>query len=65
MKKDKSEKISFICYLIASVCFYISGILDIINKDDNWVIGLCLGSAFLCLSTTHLNKNDDKSKKDK
>lgn len=53
MKKDKSEKINFICYLIASACFYISGILDIINKDDNWVTGLCL-------STTHSNKNNDK-----
>lgn len=65
MKNDKSEKISFICYLVASICFYISGILGIINKEDKWIIGLCLGSAFLCLSTTYLNKNDDKSKKDK
>ena len=29
------------------------------------VVHLCLGSAFLCLSSTHLNKekNDDKNKK--
>lgn len=62
MKKD--DKVSFICYLIAAICFYISGIIGIINKDgSNWVVDLCLGSAFLCLSTTHLNK--DKNKKDK
>ena len=49
MKKDKSEKISFICFLVASICFYISGIIGIISKDEsNWVVNLCLGSAFLC-----------------
>ena len=31
MKKDKSEKISFICFLVASICFYISGIIGINN----------------------------------
>ena len=37
MKKDKREKISFVCYLVASVCFYISGIIGIFNKDgSNW-----------------------------
>ena len=60
----KQEKISFICYLIASICFYISAILDIINKEDNWVIGLCLGTAFLCLSSTHLSKDKGKDKED-
>lgn len=63
MKKEKQERIGFICYIIASICFYISAILDIINKDDNWFIGLCLGSAFLCLSSTQLNK--DKNNKQK
>lgn len=61
MKKDKSEKISFICFLVSSICFYISGIIGIISKDEsNWVVNLCLGSAFLCLSTTHLNKDKKK-----
>lgn len=61
MKNDKSEKISFICFLIASICFYISGIMEIISKDgSNWIVDLCLGSAFLCLSTTHLNKDNKK-----
>ena len=62
--KMKKEKISFICYLIASICFYISAVLDIINKEDNWVIGLCLGTVFLCLSSTHLSKDKGKDKED-
>lgn len=61
----KKEKISFICCLIASLCFYINAILDIINKDDNWVIGLCLGTAFLCLLGTDWNKSQSKAKKKK
>lgn len=61
MKKDKSEKISFICFLVASICFYISGIIAIMSKDgSHGVISLCFGSAFLCLSTTHLNKYKNK-----
>ncbi len=63
MKKNNKEKLSFICYLVASICFYISSIIEIISKDRNWVVNLCLGSAFLCLSTTHLNK--DKNGKSK
>lgn len=64
MNNDKKEKITFICYLIASICFYISAIIGIFSKtDSNWVVNLCLGSTFLCLSTTHLNK--DKNDKDK
>lgn len=63
MNKNKKEKITFICYLIASICFYISAIIGIFSKSSNWVVNLCLGSAFLCLSTTHLNKDkNDKNK---
>lgn len=63
-QKNNKEKITFICFLIASICFYISAIINIISKDgSNWVVNLCLGSAFLCLSTTHLNK--DKNNKGK
>ncbi len=69
MKKEQEnnkEKIAFICFLIASICFYITAIISIVSKDgNNWIVNLCLGSAFLCLSTTHLNKNEDKDKKDK
>lgn len=64
MRVRQREIICFICYLIASICFYVSGIIDIINKNgSNWVVNLCLGSAFLCLSSIHLNKNEDKKDK--
>ena len=59
MKKEKREKITFVCFLTASICYYVSAIIGIFSKDNsNWVVNLCLGSAFLCLSTTHLNKNN-------
>ena len=52
-QKNNKNKIAFVCFLIASICFYISAIIDIINKDgSNWAVNLCLGSTFLCLSTT-------------
>lgn len=58
MKKEQREKLAFICFLTASICYYISGIIGLFAKNNsNWIINLCLGSAFLCLSTTHLNKN--------
>lgn len=64
MEKDKREKICFVCLLAASICFYIISIMNFIDKDTAAaVIFLCLGSSFLCLSTTHLNKND-KNKED-
>ncbi len=62
-QKDNKEKITFICFLVASICFYISAIFCFISEttdNSRGVINLCLGSAFLCLSTTHLNKNQDK-----
>ena len=65
MKKDKREKICFLCFLAASICYYIISIVNFIDKNTNTaVIFLCLGSSFLGLSTTHLNKND-KNNKDK
>ncbi len=63
MKKDKREKISFVCFLTASICFYISAIfcfMSATTENSKGVVNLCLGSAFLCLSTTHLNKKEDK-----
>ncbi len=63
MKKDKREKISFVCFLTASICFYISAIFCFMSEttdNSTGVVNLCLGSAFLCLSTTHLNKKEDK-----
>lgn len=59
MKKDKREKISFICFLAVSICYYTVSIVNFIDKNNTTaLIFLCLGSSFLCLSTTHLNKND-------
>lgn len=64
MKNEKQERIGFICCLIASICFYISAILDMIKKDDNWFIGLSLGSAFLAIGcgvySEYKKKNNKK-----
>lgn len=65
-QKNNKEKVTFICFLIASICFYISAIIGIVSKDEsNWVVNLCLGSAFLCLSTVYLSKDGDKNNKGK
>lgn len=66
MNKEKREKICFACFLAASICFYIVSVVNFIDKNNTTaVIFLCLGSSFLCLSTTHLNKKDDKNNKGK
>lgn len=57
--KKISDKITFIFFLAASICFYVCGIIGIFSKNSFWVVHLCLGSAFLCLSTTYLNKNKE------
>lgn len=62
MKKEKREKISFVCFLTASICFYIISIMNFIGKNTSTAVTfLCLGASFLCLSFTHFNK--DKSNK--
>ncbi len=54
----KKEKISFICFLVASICYFIVGILNFIDKDNNTaLIFLCLGLSNLCLAFTYLNKD--------
>ena len=58
----KEDKITFICTLVASICFYISAIIDLVNNDKNWVVGLCLGTAFLCSSSANWNENKSKDK---
>ncbi len=67
-QKDNKEKITFICFLAASICFYISAIFCFISETADTtrgIVNLCLGSAFLCLSSTHLNKDkrNDKNQK--
>lgn len=64
-KKNNNDRIAHICFLVSSICFYISAIIGIVSKDgSNWVVNLCLGSTFLCLSTTYLNKDEDKNDKE-
>lgn len=60
----KKEKICFICYIIASICFYLSALIGICSHNGgNWVVNLCLGSAFLCLASTHREKKEEKKTK--
>lgn len=61
--KNKKEKVNFICFIIASICFYFVSIMNFIDKNiSTAVIFLCLGSSFLCLASTHLNKDENNKK---
>lgn len=43
-QKDKKEKIDFICFLVASIIFYIVSIINFIDKNTSTgVVSLCLG----------------------
>lgn len=62
MKKEKREKVSFVGFLTASIIYFIGSILNFIDKNTSTgVMFLCLGFSFLCLATTHLDK--DKNNK--
>lgn len=55
MKKDM---ISFICFLAASICYFIVSIVNFIVKNNITALAfLYLGFSFLCLSFTHLIKD--------
>ena len=57
-QKNNKEKINFILFLIASICFYIVAIINFIdNNISTAVTFFCVGSVFLCLSFTHLDKD--------
>lgn len=59
---NKNDKISFVSFLIAAICFYALSVMNFANKDTSTaVVFLCVGSALFCTSTTYLNKG----KKDK
>ncbi len=63
MKKE--SKITFILYIIASVCFFVSAILGFIDKSSMAVTQFCLGACFLCLSSVHYEKyKKSKEKQD-
>lgn len=58
MDKVKKESVCFLCFLVASICYYIASLINLTNKNTTLaIIFLCLGSSSLCLSTTHLNKS--------
>lgn len=40
MKKEKLNKVSFVCFLTASICFYISAIFSFMNKTTDVIIGV-------------------------
>lgn len=62
--KLHEEKIAGICYLLASACFYLSAVMGFFGTDaGNEAVNLCLGSAFLCLASTHWSKSRDKDNK--
>lgn len=62
--KLHEEKITGICYLLASISFYLSAVMDFTGTDGgNGTVHLCLGSAFLCISFIHLNRDKDKNGK--
>ena len=63
MKKEKREKVSFVGFLTASICYFIGAILNFIDKNiGTAVMFLCLGFSFLCLAFTHLDKEKSKDK---
>ena len=57
-KKNKKKKIRCICFLLASICFFIVSIVNFMDKNTTPAIPyLLLGISFLVLSTTNLRKN--------
>lgn len=59
-QQSKSERIAFICFMIAAICYYISAAISIAEKSDSAAMNICLGSAFLCISLSYIGKNKDK-----
>lgn len=56
----KKQKICFICFLIAAICYFITALINFIDGDTSKaVVFLCLGSSFLCLSTVHWKKTGE------
>lgn len=64
-QQSKSERIAFICFMIAAVCYYINAAISIAEKNDSVVTNICLGSAFLCISLSYIGKyKNNKDKED-
>lgn len=62
--KLHKEKMTGYCFLLISICYYLSAMMGFFGTDaGNEVVNLCLGSAFLCLSSAHLSKGGEKDGK--
>lgn len=54
---DKNDKIRFVSFLVAAICFYSVSVINFANKyTSTAVVFLCVGSALFCAATTYLNK---------
>lgn len=65
MKKEhkiSSERVSFICFLTAAICYFISAAIDIAGKNGSGGTNISLGCVFLCLAFSYRSK--DKNKED-
>ena len=56
MKKN-GDKIAGLCFLGASVCYFVCAIIGFIDKGNMAIANLCLGACFLCLSSVHFSKD--------
>jgi len=55
-KKQKSLQLAAIAYFIAAFGFYLWAIIGFVESSSMAFTGLLLGSAFLCLGATMLNR---------
>lgn len=55
--KQNSDKIAGLCFLGASICYFVCAIIGFIDKGSMAVVHLYLGSCFLCLSSAHFSKD--------
>lgn len=48
MNNDKKEKVSFICFLIASICFYFVAVVNFMDDQTNTAVTyFCSGISVL------------------
>lgn len=59
------NKLIFILYIAASICFFVSAILGFISKNSMAVAYLCLGACFLCLASVYYEKYKKEEKENK
>lgn len=64
-KIKKENKISFVLFMIASICFYIASIICFVSDNHTGGAYVCLGSCFLCLASEHYRKYKKNKKEEK